>query len=48
MLPRFSRGATMAYNLGMNQLTLVLPYALPLAALAGDLIKALQTPCWQR
>lgn len=44
MLPRFSRGATMAYNLGMNQLTLVLPYALPLAALAGDLIKALQTP----
>ena len=34
----------MAYNLGMNQLTLVLPYALPHSALAGDLIKALQTP----
>ena len=34
----------MAYNLGMNQLTLALPFALPHAALAGDLIKALQTP----
>lgn len=34
----------MAYNLGMNQLTLVLPYALPAPELADDLIKALAAP----
>ena len=34
----------MAYNLGMNQLTLAIPFALPHAVLAGDLTKALQTP----
>lgn len=43
-IARFSRPATMAYNLGMNQLTLAIPFALPHAALAGDLTKALQTP----
>ena len=34
----------MAYNPGMNQLTFVLPYALPAAELAPDIIKALQAP----
>lgn len=34
----------MAYNLGMNQLTFVLPYALPAPELASDIIKALQAP----
>ena len=36
--------ATIAYNLGMNQLTLVLPFALPTAELAADLLKVLQAP----
>ncbi|ATD61803.1 hypothetical protein CNX70_17775 [Janthinobacterium svalbardensis] len=36
--------ATIAYNLGMNQLTLVLPFALPNAELAADLLKVLQAP----
>ncbi|MEM8519157.1 hypothetical protein RCH05_003733 [Janthinobacterium sp. CAN_S7] len=35
---------TIAYNLGMNQLTLVLPCALPNAELAADLLKVLQAP----
>lgn len=34
----------MPYNLGMNQLTLVLPFALPPPELAPDLVRALQTP----
>ena len=36
--------ATIAYNLGMNQLTLVVPFALPNAELAADLLKVLQAP----
>ena len=40
----FSRAAAIAYNLGMNQLTLVLPFALPNAELAADLLKVLQAP----
>lgn len=36
--------AAIAYNLGMNQLTLVLPYGLPHPELASDLMKALQAP----
>lgn len=40
----YSGPATIAYNLGMNQLTLVLPCALPTAELAADLIKVLQAP----
>jgi hypothetical protein len=34
----------MKYNLGMNQLTLVLPFALPPPEMARDLQRALQTP----
>lgn len=34
----------MPYNLGMNQLTLVLPLALPPPELAPDLLRAMQTP----
>ena len=34
----------MKYNLGMNQLTLVLPFALPPPEMAGDLLRALQAP----
>ncbi len=34
----------MPYNVGMNQLTVVLPFALPPAELAGDLIRVLDTP----
>ena len=40
----FSAAATIAYNLGMNHLTLVLPFALPNAELAADLLKVLQAP----
>ena len=40
----FSGMPTIAYNLGMNQLTLVLPFALPNAELVADLIKVLQAP----
>lgn len=40
----YSHCATIAYNLGMNQLTLVLPFALPNAELATDLLKVLQAP----
>ncbi len=34
----------MPYNAGMTQITLVLPYALPPAELAQDLVRALNTP----
>lgn len=34
----------MPYNVAMNQLTVVLPFALPPAELAGDLIRVLDTP----
>ncbi|MEJ7807646.1 MAG: hypothetical protein WKG03_17190, partial [Telluria sp.] len=34
----------MPYNAGMTQITLVLPYALPPAELAQDLVRALKTP----
>ncbi len=34
----------MPYNLGMTEITLVLPYALPPPEMARDLIRALQTP----
>jgi hypothetical protein len=34
----------MPYNAGMTQITLVLPYALPPAELAQDLVRALDTP----
>lgn len=34
----------MPYNLAMNQLTLVLPFALPPPELAADLLRAMQTP----
>jgi hypothetical protein len=34
----------MPYNAGMTQITLVLPYALPPAELAHDLVRALNTP----
>ena len=40
----YSHAAAIAYNLGMNQLTLVLPFALPNAELAADLLKVLQAP----
>ena len=40
----YSGMPTIAYNLGMNQLTLVLPFALPNAELAADLLKVLQAP----
>lgn len=36
----------MAYNLGMTEISLVLPFALPPPELAADLIRALQTPAW--
>ena len=39
---RSVRGFT--YNGGMNQLTLVLPFALPPSELAADLVRALQAP----
>jgi hypothetical protein len=34
----------MAYNLGMTQITLALPFALPPPELANDLLRALKTP----
>jgi hypothetical protein len=34
----------MAYNLGMTQITLALPFALPPPEMAPDLLRALQTP----
>ncbi|MBC7860131.1 MAG: hypothetical protein H7Z39_15455 [Burkholderiaceae bacterium] len=34
----------MPYNLGMNQVTLVLPFALPAPELVADLIRAMQAP----
>ena len=40
----FSSGCAMAYNLGMKQLTLALPFALPPPELAADLRRALRTP----
>ncbi len=40
----FSSHAAMPYNLGMTEITLVLPYALPPPEMARDLLRALQTP----
>lgn len=40
----FTIRRAMPYNLGMNQLTIVLPFALPMAELAKDLIRAMNAP----
>lgn len=36
----------MPYNLGMTEITLALPYALPPPEMAPDLLRALKTPAW--
>ena len=40
----YSRSAHLAYNHGMSQITLVLPFALPVPEFAPDLVRALQAP----
>ena len=40
----FSSFSGMAYNLGMTEINLVLPYALPAPEMAPDLVRALTTP----
>jgi hypothetical protein len=40
----YSRTAHLAYNHGMSQITLVLPFALPIPEFAPDLVRALQAP----
>jgi hypothetical protein len=43
-----SRQAHFAYNHGMSQITLVLPFALPISEFAPDLVRALEAPALAR
>jgi hypothetical protein len=43
-LTNFSLTSSMTYNSGMNELTIVLPFALPPPELVSDLLRAMQAP----